>query len=161
MAFDATFWAFVGLVLFLALLVVMKVPGMIGAALDKRAASIREDIDNARKLREEAERLLADYQRRATEAKTEAASIVEAAKREAAALSAEAKARIEDYVARRTRMAEDKIAQAEAQAIQEVRALSADVAVAAAETILAARTKGAEADRLIDASIASLATKLN
>jgi len=161
MAFDATFWAFVALVIFLAILVVLKVPGAIGAMLDRRAAAIREELENARKLREEAERLLADYQRRATEAKSEAASIVEHAKREAVALSTEAKARIEDYVARRTKMAEDKIAQAEAQALQEVKALSADVAVAAAQKILAEKVKGTEAEKLIDSSITDLKTRLN
>ncbi|MEX2318396.1 MAG: ATP F0F1 synthase subunit B, partial [Bauldia sp.] len=127
---DATFWALVGLVLFFALIVYLKVPGMIGSGLDQRAQAIRDELEVARKLREEAEALLADYKRRASEAEGEATAIVEHAKREAEALTVEARRRMEEYVTSRTRLAEQKIAQAEQQAVQEVRSLSADVAIA-------------------------------
>ena len=150
---DATFWALIALIIFLAIMVYLKVPGVVTAALDKRADTIRKELDEARRLREEAQALLADYQRKGREAETEAEAIIEQAKREAEALTAESGRRLEEYVANRTRQAEEKIAQAEAQALQEVRALSADVTIAAAEKILAGKVKGATADALIARSI--------
>ena len=158
---DATFWALVGLILFFALIVYLKVPRQIGGSLDQRADAIRGELEQARKLREEAEALLADYKRRAVEAGNEAAAIVDQARREAEALAVEARQRMEDYVSSRTRLAEQKIAQAEQQAVQEVRALSADVAVAAAEKILAARVKGDAAAALIETAIDEVKAKLN
>lgn len=158
---DPAFWALVGLVLFFALIVYLKVPGMLGGALDQRAEAIRDELAEARKLREEAEALLADYKRRAAEAENEAAQIVDQAKREAAALTVEAKRRLEEYVAGRTRLAEQKIAQAETQAVQEVKALSADVAIAAAEKLLAARVKGEAAAALVEKAIGDVKAKLN
>lgn len=158
---DATFWALVGLILFFALLVYMKVPSMLGGALDNRAEAIKSELDQAKALRADAEALLADYKRRAAEAEGEAASIVEQAKREAEALTVEAKRRMEEYVESRTRLAEQKIAQAEQQAVQEVRALSADVAIAAAEKLLVARVKGDTAAGLIDKAIGDVKSKLN
>ena len=158
---DAAFWAAVALVIFLGLLVYLKVPRVLTAGLDRRAAAIRSELDEARRLREEAQALLADYQRKAREAQREAEDIIEQARREAAAFAAEAAQRTEEYVARRTRMAEQKIAQAETQAIQEVRALSADVAVAAAERLLAGRVKGEMADILVERSIGEIRARLN
>jgi F-type H+-transporting ATPase subunit b len=158
---DATFWAFVALVIFLGLMVYLKVPGMVTSALDKRAETIRKELDEARRLREEAQALLAEYQRKGREAEAEADEIIDQAKREADALAKEAGRRLEEYVASRTRLAEEKIAQAEAQAIQEVKALSADVAIAAAEKILGAKVKGPTADTLISRSIADVKSKLN
>ncbi len=159
--FDAPFWALVSLIIFLGLMVYLKVPGQITTALDRRAAGIRNELDQARKLREEAQALLADYQRRAREAEVEAEEIIDQAKREAEALSVEAKKHMAEYVASRTRIAEQKIAQAEIQALQEVRALSADVAIAAAEKLLAARTKGEGGAALIDKAIGDVRSKLN
>jgi F-type H+-transporting ATPase subunit b len=158
---DPTFWALVGLILFFVLLIYLKVPGTLAGGLDKRAEGIRKELDEARRLREEAEALLAEYQRKAKDAASEAAQIVDQAKREADAMGAEASRRMEEYVASRTRMAEQKIAQAEAQAIQEVRSLSADVAIAAAEKVLSAKVKGTAADALIDRSIGDVKAKLN
>ena len=159
--FDAPFWALVSLIIFIGLMVYLKVPGQITSALDRRAGSIRNELDQARRLREEAQALLADYQRRAREAEVEAEEIIDQAKREAEALAVEAKKRMEEYVAGRTKLAEQKIAQAEAQALQEVRALSADVAISAAEKILAAKTKGAAGAALIDKAIGEVRSKLN
>jgi len=158
---DATFWALVALVIFLGGMVYLKVPGMVTSALDKRAETIQKELDEARRLREEAQALLADYQRKGREAEGEAEEIIEQAKREAEALTAESGRRLEEYVANRTRQAEEKIAQAEAQALQEVRALSADVAIAAAEKILTAKVRGATADTLIDRTIGEVKAKLN
>jgi F-type H+-transporting ATPase subunit b len=158
---DAAFWALVGLIIFLGLMVYVKVPGLVTSGLDKRAETIRNELAEARKLREEAQALLAEYQRKANEAESEAEDIIDQAKREADALSAEAKERMEEYVANRTRLAEQKISQAETQALQEVRALSADVAVAAAEQLLRQRIKGAPADDLVSRTIDDVRAKLN
>ncbi|MCR4282210.1 MAG: F0F1 ATP synthase subunit B [Bauldia sp.] len=158
---DPAFWALVGLIIFFVVLVYLKVPGVLTSGLDKRADTIRNELDQARKLREEAEALLAEYRKKAREAEGEAAAIVDQAKREAEALTVEARRRMEEYVAGRTRLAEQKIAQAEAQAVQEVRALSADVAIAAAEKILAARVKGDAGAALIDKAIGDVKSKLN
>jgi F-type H+-transporting ATPase subunit b len=112
---DATFWALVGLILFLLLIVYLKVPGKLTASLDNRAETIRTELEQARRLREEAQALLAEYQRKAREADAEVEEIIDQAKREADAFGADARKRVEDYVASRTKMAEGKIAQAEAQ----------------------------------------------
>ncbi|MEJ0012243.1 MAG: F0F1 ATP synthase subunit B [Bauldia sp.] len=161
MEFDAPFWALVSLVLFFAVVIYMKVPRTIAGSLDKRADAISNELEQAKKLRTEAEALLVEYQRKAKAAEAEAGEIIEQAKREAAALSSEARKRTEEYVASRTKLAEQKIAQAEAQAVQEVRALSAEVAVAAAEKILAARVRGSAGDSLIARSIGDVKSKLN
>jgi F-type H+-transporting ATPase subunit b len=158
---DPTFWALVGLILFLALIVYMKVPGKLTAALDNRAETIRTELEQARKLREEAQALLAEYQRKAREAEAEVEEIIDQARREAEAFGAEAKKRVEDYVVSRTKMAEGKIAQAEAQAIREVRSLSADVAIGAAQRILSARARGAAAEGLIKQAIDDVKAKLH
>lgn len=158
---DPTFWALVGLILFFVVIIYMKVPGKLTAALDNRAETIRAELEQARKLREEAQALLAEYQRKAREADAEVEEIIDQARREAEAFGAEAKKRVEDYVVSRTRMAEGKIAQAEAQAIREVRALSADVAIGAAQRILAARARGAAAEGLINQAIDDVKSKLH
>lgn len=158
---DPAFWAFVGLVLFFVVIAYFKVPSAIAGALDKRAEGVRTELEQARRLREEAQSLLAEYQRKAREATSEAEEIVEQAKREAEAIGEEAKKRMEDYVASRTRMAEQKIAQAEHQALQEVRALSADIAIAASEKILSAKVKAGASAGLIAKAIDDLRGKLN
>ena len=157
----ATFWVFLALVIFVGVLVYMKVPGMALAALDKRAAKIKADLDEARRLREEAEALLREYQRKRSEAEKEAAGIVEQAKHEADALAEEARTRIEDYVKRRTKAVESRIAQAEAQAVAEVRSRAIDVATAAASRILADEAKGHKGDELVTRSIDALRKNLN
>jgi F-type H+-transporting ATPase subunit b len=158
---DASFWSLIALIIFLAIVVYMGAPRMIVGALDKRAAAIRTELEEARRLREEAQALLAEYQRKAREAETEASDILSQAARDAEALSAEAAERIKDYVARRTKMAEQKIAQAEAQALQEVRTRAADIAIAAAQRVLAARVTGDRATELIEKSIDDVRKRLN
>lgn len=161
MELNEPFFALVGLILFFALIVYMKVPGLIGGALDKRAVAINDELEAARKLRAEAEALLVEYRRKASAADSEAAAIVDQARREAEALGIEGRKRLEDYIAGRTRVAEQKISQAEAQALQDVRALSADIAIAAAERILTGRMKGEAGSALIEKSIADVRGKLN
>lgn len=158
---DATFWAFVSLILFLALLAYLKVPAMVGKALDQRADRIRKELEDARVLREEAQQLLAEYQRKRHEAEQEAAELISAAKREAESIVADAKARTEEYVARRTTLAEQKIAQAERDAVNEVRARAVDVAVAAAGKILSDSVDGKVSETMFDQSLSQLKAKLN
>ncbi|SHE71505.1 F-type H+-transporting ATPase subunit b [Kaistia soli DSM 19436] len=161
MEFDATFFALVGLILFLVLLGYLGVHKTVAKALDNRAGAIAKELDEAKRLRAEAALLLAEYQKKARDAEVEAREIVDQAGREAAALAEEAKTAMEDYVTRRTKMAEDKITQAEHQAMQEVRSLSADLAVAAAEKILSARLKGDAAAELVTSAINDVRNRLN
>ncbi|MBA5778420.1 F0F1 ATP synthase subunit B [Stappia sp. F7233] len=158
---DATFWAFVSLVLFLALLVYLKIPGKIGSALDKRADTISKELDEARRLREEAQALLAEYQRKRREAEEEATAIVAEARLEAERLTTEANEALEEMIERRTKAAERKIEQAEGQAIAEVRARATDLAVAAAREILGKTVKGDLADGLLGKSIDEVKARLN
>ncbi|PCH80847.1 MAG: ATP F0F1 synthase subunit B [Hyphomicrobiales bacterium] len=158
---DATAWATVGLFVFLGILVYNKVPGLIADMLDKRAADISSELDEARRLREEAQALLADYQRKQREAEKEAEGIIDQAKREANMMALEAKASLEEFVVRRTKLAEQKIASAEAAAAGEVRAAATDLAIAATEAVLATRVQDKTAEDLITASIKEVGLKLN
>ena len=161
MLHDAEFWVLLGFLFFLGLLLYVGAHKKIATSLDDRAARIRAELDDARRLREEAAQLLADYQRKRHEAEGEAAGIIEGAKAEAERLAAEAKAKVAEFVDRRTKMAETKIAQAEAQAAADVRAAAAEAAVAAAEKILAKEAKGKLADELIAKGIEDVRQKLN
>jgi F-type H+-transporting ATPase subunit b len=161
MAFDATFFALVGLVLFLALVVYLKVPGMMAKSLDERAANIRNDLDEAKRLREEAQALLVEYQRKRQAAEADAAQIVAAAEREAALLTEEARQKTEEFVARRNALSEQKIKQAEADAIGAVRAAAVDIAVAAAEKVIAAKADASAQDTLFKDAISKVQTRLN
>lgn len=159
--FDATIWSFIALIIFIGGIVYIKVPGMVGKALDERASKIQNQLDEARRLREESQELLAEYQRKRAEAEKEAAEIVEAAKREASHIAAEAKAKTEDYVQRRTAMAEQKIAQAEADAVNQVRASAVDTAVNAAEELLKEKVSSAKMTELFKSSLDDIKTHMN
>lgn len=157
----ATVWATVALVIFIAICIYIKVPGMVSKALDQRAERIRNELEEARRLREEAQALLAEYQKKRKAAEEEAAEIVEIARREAEALAEEAKHKTEDYVARRTAMAEQKIAQAERDAVSEVRASAVELAVEAARKVLSDKVDGkADAD-LFKKSVEEVKARLN
>ena len=158
---DNTFWALIGLIIFLGVVAYFKVPGMIAKALDARSVKIKADIEEARALKEEAKQQLAEYQRRRREAEVEAKDIVAGAEREAAALLQDAKSKSEEYVARRTAMAEQKIAQAENDAIAAVRSSAVDIAVAAAAKILGERNASGDNAGLIDQSIGEVRSRLN
>lgn len=158
---DPTFWVAVALFGFLGLLVYYGVPGLIGKALDDRADGIRRELDEARRLREEAQALLDDYQRKTREAETEAKAIIDQARREAEALAAETRRSLTEQLERRTRLAEDKIARAEAQAAGEVRAAAVDAAIAAAEKQIQAKVTPDLAGQLADQGIRELKGKLN
>lgn len=129
--------------------------------LDKRARKIADDINEARKMREEAQELLATYQRRQREAEEEAAGIIEQAKKDAARMAAEARAKIEEQTERRIKSAEDKIARAEEQAVSEVRGQTADLAIEAARHIIRERMNAGAQGAFIDKAITGLREKLN
>jgi F-type H+-transporting ATPase subunit b len=156
-----TFWALVGLVLFLVILAYFGVHKTVLRALDARTARIKAELDEARKLREEAQALLADYQRRRRDAEAEAEAIVEEARREAERMTREATEKLRELVERRTKSAEEKIAQAEAQAIAEVRGRAAEIAVEAARRILEEKVQGEVADRILGDSIEAVRKHLN
>lgn len=158
---DATFFAFVGLLLFLALIAYLKVPGMVAKSLDARAEKIQNELAEAKRLREEAQHLLAEYQRKRKDAEAEAASIVASAEREASLLTAEAKQKTEEYVARRTALSEQKISQAEADAINAVRAAAVDLAIAAAEHVIASKADAATGKALFDNAVNEVKSRLN
>ncbi|MGL6062450.1 MAG: ATP F0F1 synthase subunit B, partial [Bradyrhizobium sp.] len=130
-------------------------------ALDHRAARIKAELDDAKRLKDEAAKLLADYQARRASAEREAQEIVTNAKAEAERIAVEARARMEEFVARRTKTAESKIALAEAQALADVRAAAAEAAVTAASTVLSQSVKGSVADDLLTKGIAEVKAKLN
>jgi F-type H+-transporting ATPase subunit b len=158
---EPEFWVAVAFVLFIGVLVYVGAHKKITEALDHRSARIKAELDEARRLREEAAKLLAEYQRKQGEAEREAEAIVADAKAEAGRVAAEARVKMEEFVARRTKLAEAKIGQAEAQALADVRAAAAEAAVTAAERILRDTVKGKVADDLIAQGIADVKTKLN
>ncbi len=158
---DPVFWVMIAFIGFVALLIYYGVPRAVGKALDDRAAAIRADLDEARRLRDEAHALLADYQRRSREAEDETKTIIEQAKREGEALAAETRKNLQESVERRTKLAEEKIERAEAQALSDVRTAAVESAIAVAEKILKSRVAGATADTLIENGIRDLDGKLN
>ena len=159
--FEPEFWVAVAFVIFLGILVYFGVHRLIIDALDRRSALIKAELEEAQRLKADAQKLLADYQRRQQEVKGEADAIIAGARAEAERIAVETKARMEDFLARRTRIAEAKIEQAEVQAVADVRAAAADAAVAAAERILRESAKGQVADDLIANGIADVRSKLN
>lgn len=159
--FDATIWAAIALAIFLGIVFKAGVHKKIGASLDDRSDKIKNELDEARKLREEAQELLAEYQRKRKEAELEAEEIVDAAKREAELIAEDANKKTQEHVVRRTAMAEQKISAAEAQAVSDVRSAAVDLAIAAAEKIIAGKVRGATADKLVKSSIAEVKARLN
>ena len=157
----ATFWATVGLVLFLVLIAYLKVPSMLGKSLDARAGRITNELAEAKRLREEAQALLVEYQQKRKEAEAEAANIVAAAEREAAALTAEAKVKTEEFVARRTSLSEQKIRQAETDAINAGRATAVDIAIAAAEQVISSKSDATVQSALFAKAVSDVKTRLN
>ncbi len=158
---DAEFWVAAAFVVFLGALIYLGVHEMMVKYVDQRRDRIKAELDEARRLKEEAQALLAQYQRKQREAEQEAAGIIAGAQAEAERMTAEAQAKMEEFVARRTKMAETKIAQAEAQALADVRAAAAEAAVSAAEKILTQAVKGEVADGLIAKGIDDVKSKLN
>ncbi|OFX12783.1 MAG: F0F1 ATP synthase subunit B [Alphaproteobacteria bacterium RIFOXYD12_FULL_60_8] len=138
-----------------------KVSRALTNGLDVRAAKIKSTLDEARQLREDAQALLAEYQRKQRDALKEAEEILTVAKEESKRLKAKAKKDMEETVKRREKQALDRIAQAEAQATAEVRNLVVNIAISATRTVIAESLTAAQADSLIDESIKGLSKKLN
>jgi F-type H+-transporting ATPase subunit b len=159
--FEAEFWVAVATILFLLLLGYMGVHKKLLDALDARRVRIEAELDEARRLKEEAARLVAEYQRKRQEAEGEADALIAGARAEAERYAAEAHQKMDELIARRTRMAETKIAQAEAQALADVRAAAAEAAVGAAAEILRQTAQGRVAEDLVARGIADVKAKLN
>lgn len=159
--FEAEFWVAVAFIIFVGVLGYFEAHRRLVNSIDDRRDRIKAELDEARRLKAEAEALLATYRRKQQEAEREAQTIIASAKAEAERLAGEAEAKIEEFVVRRTKMAESKIAQAEAQALADVRSAATEVAVAAAEAILTHSVKGKVADDLLAKGIADLKAKLN
>ena len=156
---DAHVWEGIGLAILIVGFVALKLPRHAVAALDARGARIQAQLDEATKLREEAERLLADIktQREATE--RQAAETLAFAQAEAERLAADSKVKLEEQIKRRGELAERRIALAESQAAAEVKAAAADLAARAAEAVLTQRLAQATSDPLVDPAVAQVATK--
>jgi len=159
--FQAEFWVAVAFVLLMGVFGYFGVHRTILKALDNRSARIQKELDDARRLKEEAAKLVEEYRARRASAEREAQEIITSAKAEAERIAAEAKTKMEDFVARRTKTAESKIAQAENQAIADVRAAAAEAAVTAASSIMTQSVKGSVADDLIAKGIQDVRSKLN
>ena len=167
--FSADFWKLsntdfvvtIAFLLFIGVLFYFKVPGLLGGLLDKRADGIQSELDEARTLKEEAQALLASYERKQAEVKEQADRIVAQAKSDAEAAAEQAKVDLQASIARRLAAAEDQIASAEASAVKEVRDRAAAVAVMAARDVVAKQLTAADGNNLIDAAIAEVETKLH
>ncbi len=158
---DPSFWVAVGFILFIGLVLYLKVPGKIAGLLDERSAKIAKDLDDAKRLRDDAVKLLADYQAKQQNALKEAEAIVAQAEDEAKRLLASAETELKASIARRQTMAEAKIAQAEAEALRQVRIAAVDLAVAAAEQVLRSELSGPRAAQVAAQAIADVRGRLN
>ena len=158
---DPTFWVATAFVAFILLLVYLKVPGSVGATLDKRADKIKADLDEAEALCTEAQDLLATYQKKQRDAAKEAEAIAAQAREEAARILELGRARMEDTLVRREKLAKDRIAQAELAAIDEVRKRTVEIAIDATRQIMASSVAAGKADAMIDGAIAELPGKLH
>jgi F-type H+-transporting ATPase subunit b len=157
---EAEFWVAVALALFFGLLIYLKVPGAAAKGLDGYAQKIQSELDEAKRLREEAEALLAQIQHQRDESERLAASMIAAAKADAKRLAKDAKAKLDDEINRRQALAERKIASAEAAATAEVKAAAAELAAQVSASILQGRLAGLKSDPLIDSAVSQMASKL-
>ncbi len=157
---DTSLWVSVAFVAVVGILLYFGAHRQAADALDKRAQKIADELDEARRLREEAQELLAQYQRRQRMAEEEAEGIIEQARRDAKRFAAAARQKIEEQIERRTKSAEDKIARAEAQAIAEVRGETADLAVEAARSIIRSRMDQGAHSAMAEKSISDLRSRL-
>src|SRR6202048_5285462 len=155
------FWVAVAFVILMGVFAYFGIHRTVLTTLDHRSARIKAELDDARRLKDEAAKLLAEYKGRQASAEREAQEIIASVKAEAERIASEAKAKMEDFGPRRTKTAESKIALAEAQALADVRAAAADAAVTAASSILSQSVKGEVADDLLAQGITEVREKLN
>ncbi|MDO5630461.1 MAG: F0F1 ATP synthase subunit B [Paracoccus sp. (in: a-proteobacteria)] len=158
---NTDFIVLLAFLLFVGILVYFKVPALIGNLLDKRAEGIRADLDEARRLREEAQEIYANYERRQRDVKVQADEIVANAKREAELQAAKAKDDLASSIDRRLKAAQDQIASAEADAVRAVRDRAAAAAIAATGELLGQQVASGSRSAGIDDAIADVARKLN
>jgi F-type H+-transporting ATPase subunit b len=158
---DPTFWVGVSLALFLLIVVWQRVPQMIARALDDRAAAIKSQLDEAKRLREEAETLLKEYRAKTANVSEEVQGIIDQAKAAAERAADEARVQLQQQIERRAKMAEEKIAQAEAEALADVRAAAASTSSAAAAIVIGKQLDGSKGDGVVDSAIRDLRTKLH
>ena len=158
---NTDFVVLVSFLIFIGILFYFKVPAMIGGLLDKRAATIKSELEEARALREEAQTLLASYERKQREVQNQADAIVAQAKKDAEAAAEKAKEDIKTSIQRRLAAAEDQIAAAEAAAIRDVRNAAITVAIGAASDIITKQMTAADANALIETSITEVGEKLH
>ena len=156
---EAEFWVLLAVVIFVVA-VWKPASRAITGMLDERTVRIRGELDEARKLREEAEQLLADYKRKEGEAAADAQAIIAHAKEEAERIAAHSAQELEQALQRRQRLAEERIAQAEAKAVDEIRAVAVDVAVSAAREVIASEMDENRGGALLDNAIAALPQRL-
>lgn len=158
---NSDFVVLIAFLVFVGVLVYFKVPGMIGGLLDKRAETISNELDQARALREEAQTLLAEFERKQQDVQEEAGRIVAQAKADAEAAAVQAKADLETSIARRLKAAEEQIASAEEGAVREVRDRAVRVAVAAAGDVIAKGMTEADTAALVEESLQVVDQKLH
>ncbi|MEM1360240.1 MAG: F0F1 ATP synthase subunit B [Pseudomonadota bacterium] len=158
---NTDFIVLLAFLVFIGVLFYFKVPGLLSNMLDKRADGIASELEQAQMLRDDAQNLLAEYEKKRRDVQEQAALIVDAAKKEAAAAAAEAKKDIETSIARRLAAADEQIAQAEAKAVKQVRDQAVSVATAATGEVIAAAMTPQKASELVDGAIAEVGQKLH
>ena len=158
---NTDFVVLLGFLLFIGVLFYFKIPDLLGGLLDKRAEGIRDELDEAKALREEAQTLLASYERKQKEVQEQADRIVEAAKKDAALAANQAKEDLKASIARRLAAAQDQLASAEAGAVKEVRDTAVTVAIAAANDVIAKQMTAKNGAALIDDAIGEVSSKLH
>lgn len=158
---NTDFIVLIAFLIFVGVVIYFKVPSIVGGMLDQRAEGIRADLDEARRLREEAQEIYASYERRQREVKGQAQEIVANAKREAEAQAAKAQADLKTSIERRLKGAEDQIASAENDAVRAVRDRAVRTAIAAASELLAAQVQSGQRSAGIDDAINEVSQRLN
>ena len=158
---NPEFWVAVGLLIVLGIFLRVRVPAMLAKFLDERSAAIAGELDEAKRLREEAAGVLASYVQKAAQAESEVSAIIADAKAEAERFAKEMRAQLRAQIDRRAQMAKEKIEQAEAAALAEIRAIAADRAAGAAEKLIAARMDEPRSAALVQDSLKDLPDKLN
>ncbi|MGA7374088.1 MAG: F0F1 ATP synthase subunit B [Methyloceanibacter sp.] len=159
--YEPEFWVAVSFFIFIGVLVYFGVHMKVVSALDARALLISKELEEARRLREEAENVLADYRRKLGDVVTEVDNITALATTEAKTLAAETRQSLKEYFDRRIKLAEEKIARAEMEAVREFRSVAVDAAIAAAQNLIAAKLTPDRAKKLVSESIKALKSKLN
>jgi len=159
--YNTDFVVILAFLLFLGILIYVKVPGKLTGMLDKRADGIRDDLNEAKALREEAQTILASYERKQKEVQEQADRIVATARQEATDAASKAKEDLKVSIARRIAAAEEQIVSAQASAVKDVRDSAIQVAVAAASDVIAAKMTSSDGNALIDEAIATVKTKLH